>query len=342
MSFQNLLAAEGHQPPDQIAGPLGGVQDLRGLLLRLTGRQVLGQHPRVAEDRKEQVVQVVGRAPGELAHHLHLLGLAELLLEHPALLVRTPALGHVQQRALHRRPALVGDARAQDLHVDLRAVLAQAAELVVAGRLRGGLARGDLGGDLLDLGGGDQPAEVDAHQLARPRPAEDAREALVAEGEAAILDDVGADQRVLHQRPVLALRLRQRHLGPLAVGDVHVEADDAGGAAGRVQGHALVEDDVAEAAVRVGDLRLVDLRATLLQQRTVGAVVDRRELRFRRIEDRVPDDSALASGRRSARRPGCRRCRGAACPWRRTGTAACRGWRPDPPGRRPSPPIRAR
>src|SRR5205823_9201639 len=44
-------------------------------------RQVAQQQLRVAEDGRQQVVEVMRNAAGELAHGLHLLRLAELLLE---------------------------------------------------------------------------------------------------------------------------------------------------------------------------------------------------------------------------------------------------------------------
>src|SRR5207253_1277935 len=40
-----------------------------------------------AENRGEQVVEIVGDAPGELAHGLHFLGLAQLVLEVAALVM---------------------------------------------------------------------------------------------------------------------------------------------------------------------------------------------------------------------------------------------------------------
>ena len=45
----------------------------------------LFQELQIADDDGEQIVEIVGDAAGELAHGLHLLRLAELLLHLPAL-----------------------------------------------------------------------------------------------------------------------------------------------------------------------------------------------------------------------------------------------------------------
>ena len=54
------------------------VGDLVQFLVR---RQPLGEMLRIAEDDGEQIVEIVRHAAGELAHRLHFLGLAELLIE---------------------------------------------------------------------------------------------------------------------------------------------------------------------------------------------------------------------------------------------------------------------
>jgi hypothetical protein len=73
-----LLAAEGQEPPGELRGPFR-----RGLDL-LDGFCDLGPFPgvaaqllSVAQDHREQVVEVVGDAAGQLAHGLHLLGLVQ-------------------------------------------------------------------------------------------------------------------------------------------------------------------------------------------------------------------------------------------------------------------------
>ena len=66
----------------------------------------------VAEDDREQVVEVVGHAAGELAQRLEPLGLPQLALEPLAFLLGEHPLGDVAQDALDRddRPSSVADA----------------------------------------------------------------------------------------------------------------------------------------------------------------------------------------------------------------------------------------
>ena len=54
------------------------VGDLVQLLVR---RQPLGEVFRIAQDDGQEIVEIVRHAAGELTHRLHLLGLAELLIE---------------------------------------------------------------------------------------------------------------------------------------------------------------------------------------------------------------------------------------------------------------------
>ena len=79
-------------------------------------RQVVEHHLAVAEDRAQQIVEVVGDAAGQPAHRFHLLGLAELLLRLPERflgrahqLLGRPALGHVALGAPDRRQEAVLD-----------------------------------------------------------------------------------------------------------------------------------------------------------------------------------------------------------------------------------------
>ena len=92
--LEHLLAGEREQLAGQVRRALAGPADLRDVLADRVVRRELGEgHVAVAEDRRQQVVEVVGDASGELADALHLLGLAELLFE-------LPALGDVHDGAL--------------------------------------------------------------------------------------------------------------------------------------------------------------------------------------------------------------------------------------------------
>ncbi len=81
---KGLAAREGEQLPHQARRPVGILLDLHDVLERRVARlvsveQEVGRH----HDGGEHVVEVVGDAAGELADHLHLLGLVELALQHP-------------------------------------------------------------------------------------------------------------------------------------------------------------------------------------------------------------------------------------------------------------------
>ena len=71
-------AAEAEQLPGQGRGPVGRLQDLRQVAVRLLiGRQLAQDAAGVAADHLQEVVEFMGDAPGELPHALELLRLAE-------------------------------------------------------------------------------------------------------------------------------------------------------------------------------------------------------------------------------------------------------------------------
>ena len=80
--LQHLFPAEGEQLTGESRRPVRGPVDLQhvepALVLVVDRPQ---QQLRVSDDGRQEVVEVVGDAAGELADGLHLLGLAELLLE---------------------------------------------------------------------------------------------------------------------------------------------------------------------------------------------------------------------------------------------------------------------
>ena len=117
--MQHLLAAEGEQLPRQQRGPVGGLADLVQVALeRRAGRRLVERERRVAADRGQHVVEVVGDAAGEPADRLELLALAQLLLE-------LALLGHVLRHADHvaRLAVAVADERRREPGDDGRAGL---------------------------------------------------------------------------------------------------------------------------------------------------------------------------------------------------------------------------
>ena len=82
---EHLLPAEHQQLPGQLGRPLGAL--LHQVQLgpgRVSRRQFLPGEVQVAQHRLQDVVEIVGDAPGQLAHRLQLLGLAQLVLQLPA------------------------------------------------------------------------------------------------------------------------------------------------------------------------------------------------------------------------------------------------------------------
>ena len=79
---QRLLAREGEQLASQARGAVGVRLDLLDVVIIAVAGRVPHQHQvAVADDRGQDVVEVVGDAAGELADHLHLRRLSDLALE---------------------------------------------------------------------------------------------------------------------------------------------------------------------------------------------------------------------------------------------------------------------
>ena len=77
-----MLAREGEQAPRQVGAALGSGRDVAGDPVQLlVARQPVGEMLRIAENDGQQIVEIMRHAAGELAHGLHLLGLAELVAE---------------------------------------------------------------------------------------------------------------------------------------------------------------------------------------------------------------------------------------------------------------------
>ena len=99
---ENLLAAERQQLAREAGGALGRVADLLHVAeARIRLGQALRDEAGEAEDCRQQVVEIVGDASGQLADRLHLLRLAQLILE------RSP-LRHVRDDAGAARRRAVG------------------------------------------------------------------------------------------------------------------------------------------------------------------------------------------------------------------------------------------
>jgi hypothetical protein len=102
LELEHLLAAEGEELPREFPRALARLPNLRHQPLVGLGQDVAHEEKLgVSDDGRQQVVEVMRDAAGEQPHALHLLRLAKLLLE-------TPALGDVADDAddpLLARPA---------------------------------------------------------------------------------------------------------------------------------------------------------------------------------------------------------------------------------------------
>ncbi len=96
-----LRPAEGQNPADELRGPCARLRDLGETLQRgMAGRKVGDREARVAGDREQDVVEVVGDASGERAERLELLCPLQGFL-------RELALGDVEQNAVPENTALI-------------------------------------------------------------------------------------------------------------------------------------------------------------------------------------------------------------------------------------------
>src|SRR5207247_2902847 len=106
----------------ELRGPETGVLDFLDVLAPgILGWRGVQQQLGAAEDRREEIIEVVSDAPGELPYRFPLLGLPQLVL-------RLTAVGGVSRVYQAGGAACEGDRLRFDVHVDQRAVLAAVAE----------------------------------------------------------------------------------------------------------------------------------------------------------------------------------------------------------------------
>ena len=80
--FEPLAASKGEQPADEIASLFSGPPShCEHALLLFAELGAPLNEAKSANDCREQIVEVVGNAPGELADRVHLLGLDQLAFE---------------------------------------------------------------------------------------------------------------------------------------------------------------------------------------------------------------------------------------------------------------------
>ena len=95
LRLQHLAAAEREHLLREVGRAHGGAGNLFGIGAAFILGIERGQHDLgVADDRRQQVVEVVGDAAGETAHGLHLLRVAQLLFQQQPPLKRIVALRH--------------------------------------------------------------------------------------------------------------------------------------------------------------------------------------------------------------------------------------------------------
>ena len=220
-----MAAAEGEEAFHQIARPPRGTQDG---FVELLGRAIVGigqqRQLGVADDRRQEVVELVGHSAGQRADRLPLLRLQELALKlQPVELGLAPG-GDVVRRADDADHLAGGVAEGKDarLHEDARAVLAEILALVAKfAAVRGGAhAQPRVGPHL--LGGHPLPEGAPEHLLGRP--AVELGRAAAPVGDDAL--EVGADDRLLDARQHLGVAVEDLLLA-VAIGQIHRDAQQA-------------------------------------------------------------------------------------------------------------------
>ena len=130
LALHRLLAGEGQELAHQVGGTHPGLADLgQGLVAGVPHRMAVQQLVQPQLDGGEQVVEVVGHAPGQLADGLHLLVLGQLQFQ--LLLV-----GHVQQEGRHPPPGVSGQVQVRDPRL-ARGLLRRQSDLHRSGRAGG-------------------------------------------------------------------------------------------------------------------------------------------------------------------------------------------------------------
>jgi hypothetical protein len=123
----DLAPAECEKLARQARRPFGGGRDLGNLdLERVIGSEVAGEEVAQPGDRREHIVEIVRDGAGKASERLHLLRLAQLLLE-------LVALTHVlhQRDGVHRRAIGVSHQRGIDARVNDRPVRTQVVVLML-------------------------------------------------------------------------------------------------------------------------------------------------------------------------------------------------------------------
>jgi hypothetical protein len=253
LGLQHLPAREGQELAGERRGLLAGRHDLvEAAAMGGLGGAALEPELSVADDRREQVVEVVGHAPGELADRFHALRLAQLLLELALLgdVAQDAAVGHDPARLVaHRGRRFAGR--------ELAAVFPAQLELEVPDRAPLGQDRHQppaLAGVAVEVA-----ADLDRHQLVLGAVAEelDAGAVDVEEPSFGSRDEDGV-LRFLEQGPVFLFRAPHRFFRPLALGDVDEHGPGADHHAVRVGERQGVEqrvDDLAAAGHEPAFLR---------------------------------------------------------------------------------------
>ena len=121
--LHDLAAAEGQQLIGQGARPIGGFENLFGVAAqRIQRGELVEDHPVVAGDDGQHVVEVVRHATGQASHGLHLLRVHQLLFE-------GFALGDVADEGDPEEAVVGFDSAEADFDGKFRAILAPPGEV---------------------------------------------------------------------------------------------------------------------------------------------------------------------------------------------------------------------
>ncbi len=103
-ALAHAAAAERENSIDQRPAALAGDHDAFQIAAQPASRgHVAQRHLPVAQDRAEQIVEVVRDAAGERAHRFETLSLAQLVLHPPQFFLGDMAIGHIEHESDHAR-----------------------------------------------------------------------------------------------------------------------------------------------------------------------------------------------------------------------------------------------
>ncbi|WP_242664231.1 hypothetical protein [Chlorobium sp. N1] len=135
MKIESLAAAEDEKLADKVAGPDSGAMDCADILETLViGTELVVEDLGIPENRRQEIVEVVGHPAGKPADGLHLLRLGKRLLQPPAFLFQALPLGGVVHEDQGALPSFMAEWNGRDVGAEKRSVAADETALLGKGQ----------------------------------------------------------------------------------------------------------------------------------------------------------------------------------------------------------------